>query len=106
MHFDATASAYGLIQVVYADVTDHLAAAVVILRKRTDRDADFKRIFGSGFERILDAFKSELRQLAAAKPVTDDVTALIEVCRLAKWRNDRIHARVREFADGWTLYDW
>src|SRR5262249_9182267 len=42
--------------------------------------------------------------------VSDSLYALREACvlmsRLAVWRNDRIHARIRMTDTGYALYDW
>jgi hypothetical protein len=111
MKIDGTAAAYGLIQVVFADVTERLAGAVFILRRRREPNVTLEQIFRPGFKHILDEFKTELRQCEQTPLVdADDVAALQEACRqlakLSVWRNDRIHARVRQGSDGFALYDW
>jgi hypothetical protein len=111
MKLDMTAAAYGLIQVVFADVTNRLAQAVFVLQKRRDANITFERIFCAEFTRILRSFKIELKQLDQAHIVeADDVETLREICpelaTLAVWRNDRIHARIEPVSDGLALYEW
>lgn len=45
MKLDATAAAYGLIQVVFADVTVRLARAVFFLQRQRDANVTFEQIF-------------------------------------------------------------
>jgi hypothetical protein len=110
MKLDMTASAYGLIQVVFADVTVRLARAVFLLQKRKDANITFEGIFRKQFKQILGCFKDELKQLDQAYLVeTPDVETFREMCdelaTLAVWRNDRIHAIVEPVSDGFALYD-
>jgi hypothetical protein len=110
MKLDSTAAAYGLIQVVFADVTDRLATAVFMLRQRRDSNVTFEETFAPGFKKILKAFKAELKQFDMQESMAGDIDALRDVCSqlatLSIWRNDRIHARVRQIDEGLALYDW
>jgi hypothetical protein len=110
MTFDSTSSAYGLVQVVFADVTDRLATAVFVFQQRRDPNVTFGEIYELQFKRLLKAFKNELKQFGGQPSVADDLRAIQEVCQelgnLSAWRNDRIHARVREVDGKLALYDW
>jgi hypothetical protein len=105
MRPDPITSAYGFFQVVFADMADTLADAVFRLRQRTEANLKFEEVFGDTFGRLVAQFRKELGTSDA-----EDVAALRSACdsmsRLATWRNDRIHARVRMTEDGYALYDW
>jgi hypothetical protein len=107
MTFDDTAAAYGLVQVVFADVADHLAFALFTLRQKKDATASV--IKPSQFGRILSEFKTELRQFEHVQSLDSAVADLRKCCQelkaLSKWRNERIHARVRQVGDGFALYN-
>ena len=135
MTLDSTAAAYGLVQVVFADVTDKLATAVFVLKQRRDaritsldqicklkfmrlqfvlkrrRDASVtvEQIYKLEFKRLLEAFRDELKQFDGQIELVDDLRLLREACQgleaVSQWRNDRIHARVRQVDDGLALYD-
>ena len=93
-----TAAAYGLFQVVFADVTDHLAVATFRLRERKESDLVFEDVFRQEFKKTLKQFRRELRQFEGRSAVSDNLYPVHEACKamskLAVWRNDRIHARV------------
>src|SRR5579859_5206607 len=109
MKIDATAGIYGLFQVVFADLTDHLAFATFRLGSATDSTLKFEDVFRQEFGNILRQFRTALRQFSNS-PVDESMYALNEACnimsRLSKWRNDRVHVRVRMTSDGYALYDW
>ena len=110
MTFNDTAAAYGLFQVVFADVVDHLAGATFHLLKREDPDLPFEKVFTQDASKILKQFRAEVKQFDVVSPVAENVHDLREACKtisaLMKWRNDRIHARVRMTDSGYALYDW
>jgi hypothetical protein len=114
MKLDDTAAGYGLVQVVFADVTDHLAFAILRLQQRNDTGVSFQDIVNLKFGRMLSNFKAELHQFTHPQPPDDShdevlIADLNEVCRelkdLSKWRNERIHARVRRVEDGLALFN-
>jgi len=59
---------------------------------------------------ILDRGKTELNQFDGCDSVAQDLRQVREACSKARafgdWRNQRIHARVRQVADGLALFDW
>jgi hypothetical protein len=114
MKLDDTAATYGLVQVVFADVTDHLAFAIFRLRQAKGTAVNFQDIVNLKFGYMVSNFKTELRQFTHPQPPDDardevGIADLNEVCKelkaLSKWRNDRIHARVRWVEDGLALYN-
>jgi hypothetical protein len=110
MKCDDTASAYGLFQVVFADVTVHLAVAAFRLRERKEPGLAFETIFRLEFKQIFEQFRRELCQFDGRSPVSDNLHALRKACEvvstLAVWRNDRIHAQVHMTEHGYALYNW
>ncbi len=110
MLIDATAGAYGLFQVVFADLTEHLAVAVFRLRQVKAPGLTFEQIFRLEFKRILDQFKEELKQFDGKRLLEEDLhwllAAVDQMAIIAKWRHERIHARVRPVDGGLGLYDW
>jgi len=98
MQIDATAGAYGLFQVVFADLTEHLAAAVFRLQQAKDPSVTFEQIFRLEFKRVLDRFKEELKQFDGKRSLEEDLhwlhDAVGQMAAIAQWRHDRIHARV------------
>ena len=110
MRLDSTAAAYGNFQVVFTDLTDHLAVATFRLRERKETSLTFEAVFGQRFKETLTQFRRELQQFDNRFPVSHSVATLRETCTListlSRWRNDRVHARVRMTEDGYALYDW
>jgi hypothetical protein len=110
MILNDTAAAYGLFQVVFAELTDHLAVATFRLRKQKESGLVFEKVFDQKFSRILEQFRRELQQSAGRSCVADSLSVLCEACemisKLADWRNERIHARVLMTEQGYTLYNW
>jgi hypothetical protein len=108
MGSDDTAAAYGLLQVVFAHVTDQLAYSLFTLIQRRDATVSFEKIFRCEFGRMLSAFKAELRQFKDAPLLHVELIELRNTCQelksLSKWRNERIHARVQVVGDGLALY--
>jgi hypothetical protein len=91
-------------------MADTLANAVFRLRQRTEPNLTFEEVFRTEFRRLLTQFRDELKQHEPGNSDAEDVTALRNACnsmsKLANWRNDRIHARVRNTEEGYALYDW
>jgi hypothetical protein len=110
MNLDDTAAAYGMFQVVFADVTDHLAVATFRLREHREPGLCFETVFKQEFKQILKQFRLELRRFDGRDAVSDSLHVIQEACKiistLANWRNDRIHARVHMTEHGYALYDW
>jgi hypothetical protein len=107
MRIDPTAAAYGLFQVAFADMTFHLATALLAIRRHRDPSAEFSAIPWQ-FERLVEQIKEELKQFdrSMASEISDIRRACARAKELAGWRSARIHARVRQVEDGLTLYDW
>jgi hypothetical protein len=108
--FDDTAAAFGLTQVVFADATERMAVAVLMFRKRLDPTLTFQKVFRKlQFGSVLHWLQSELDQLAPQGATEADIDVMRRCCArfqaLSKWRNERIHARVRQIGNGLALYD-
>jgi len=110
MTLDDTAAAYGLFQVVFADVVDHLAGATFLLRERKEPGLTFEKVFRQELTQILKQFRCELFRFAEEPSLSDSLVALRQLCNiiseLSVWRNDRIHAHVRLTEHGYALYNW
>ena len=110
MKFNDTAAAYGLFQVVFADLTDHLAVATFRLREQREPGLTFEAVFRQELTKILRQFRDELKQFDDRSVVADNVRELRDACviisTLSSWRNDRVHARVRLAEQGYALFDW
>jgi hypothetical protein len=110
MTLDDTAAAYGLFQVVFADVVDHLAGATFLLRERKEPGLTFEKVFRQELAQILKQFRCELLRFAEEPSLSDSLIALRQLCNiiseLSVWRNDRIHAHVRLTEHGYALYNW
>jgi hypothetical protein len=78
MKLDDAAAAYGLMQVVFADVTDRLACAVFELQRTHDASTDFTDIYRKDFKRIREALKEELKQPGEKKQIAEDLRAVRE----------------------------
>jgi hypothetical protein len=109
MTLDNTAAAYGLVQVVFAHVTDQLAYAVFTLKQKSDSSASFEKVFKCPFGRLLSTFEDELRQFSDVSSLDMTLTDLRNACQelkaLSRWRNERVHARVRHVAEGLALFN-
>jgi hypothetical protein len=109
MRIDPTASAYGLFQVVFANVTYELARALYALRVRHDPTFTFEKVPWQ-FSRMLKELRKELDQLEPDCHEKDSLAEVRRMCRiasnLAPWRDSRIHARVQQVDDGLALSDW
>lgn len=109
MLFSDTASVYGLFQVVFADVADHLAVATFRLLKRKEPGLTVEAVFKQRVSDTLKQFRQELGQFDEGSDVSESVRNLRDasdiIAALSNWRNDRIHARVRMTEDGYALYD-
>jgi hypothetical protein len=110
MNLDETAATYGLFQVVFADMADHVAVATFRLRELKEPGLEFETVFRQDFSKTFKQFRKELRQFDGRSPVADYLRAVREACeiisKLAAWRNGRIHPRVRMTDTGYALYDW
>jgi hypothetical protein len=110
MNLNDTAAAYGLFQVVFADIADHAAVATFRLRELKEPGLSFETVFRQEFSKTFKQFRQELKQFDERSSVADYRRDLREACevisKLAVWRNDRIHARVRMADTGYALYDW
>lgn len=108
MKLDSTAAAYGLIQVVFADAAERLAYALFVLEQRRGAATSFEKIHHRKFRRILEAFEDELKQFDGERKVAADLNDVRDACSqlktLSHWRNERIHALVRQVDDGFALY--
>lgn len=110
MQLTDTAAAYGVFQVVFADLADHLAVATFRLRERREPDISLEDVFKQQFSCTLKQFRQELCRVDDnCSPASEHVRDLLGVCKVAadvaNWRNDRIHARVRMTDSGYALYD-
>lgn len=109
-NMNQTAAAYGLFQVAFADLTDHLAAATFYLRQRNEPALKLEKVFRQEFSRTRKQLRTELKQLEGRSSELDSLRAVLMACdnpsKLAAWRNDRIHARVRLTEHGYLLYHW
>ncbi len=108
MVFNETAAAYGLFQVVFAEMHGHLAAATFHLRRRHERSLQYEKVHGQPFQQTLREFRQQLCQLSDSNGLFPEVEMLRKACDsidcLAQWRNERVHARVRRTEEGLELY--
>jgi hypothetical protein len=67
-------------------------------------------VFKQKLSQILDQFRRELQRFDERSPVSESLDALQEaleiIPELAKWRNDRVHARVDLTEQGYALRNW
>jgi len=107
---NAVAAAYGLFQVVFANLAEHLSIATFRLRKHREPDLALETVFRQEFGRTLKQFREELDRFEDQPSASDNLDALRAACNvmsgLARWRNERIHARVQLTERGYALYDW
>ncbi len=111
MKFGEAASAYGMFQVVFADIVCRVAVYTLLLRREQEPALDFNTVFRQDFKHLLNDFKRQLRRFDDGDPqlrlVLEEIRdACATASRLSKWRNDRVHARVLWSEDGYRLYDW
>jgi hypothetical protein len=62
MTLNDTAAAYGLFQVVFADIADHVAVATFRLLQRSDPGLTFENVFRQDFTKTLKQFRQELHR--------------------------------------------
>ena len=78
MTLNDTAAAYGLFQVVFADVADHLAIATSRLREPKEPGLVFEKVFRQDFKKTLKQFQCELRQFDDRSAVSESLYAVRE----------------------------
>lgn len=107
MRIDPTAAAYGLAQLAFTDLTYRIATALLALRRHRQPDADLN-VVPWQFDRMVKDLLCELRQFDDS--MEPHLTHLRNACtrarEVARWRNARIHARVKEMNDGLAVFDW
>jgi hypothetical protein len=104
-----TAAAYGMFQVVFGDLSDHLAFYTFHLRKRHESELRFEAVFGQPFGQTFCQFKRELERFdkeAEADSLCAIRGACDKIAALQDWRNKRVHARYRQTPDGYALFHW
>lgn len=112
MTIDPAAAAYGLFQLAFAEVTDHIAGALFALRRRKEADLRYTNVFGLNFGRQINELEGELKRFDQyqSQSMLEHLGALREPCQrarlLADWRNKRIHVRVQRTEAGLALFDW
>jgi len=110
MRFSSPAAAFGIFQLVYAEMTYKLAFALFRLRRLKEPKQTFIEVFRIPFGQMLREFKKELRQFDGSADVADELAAVRKTCcqmrEIAKWRNECIHVMVRLEDDGYALYEW
>jgi hypothetical protein len=109
LRIDSTAAAYGVFQVVFADMTEHLARSLYRLQQPPEPiDRLWNRLSGK-FSLLLSNFKDALKQFDGYVAHENAILALRQACivarEISRWRNSRIHAHVRIVDDGLALYD-
>ena len=89
--FDDTAAAYGLFQVVFSDIADHLGIAVFRLRERKEPGLVFEEVFKQRFSENLKQFRKELDQFEKRSVAADYLHDVREACKiiskLIPWTN-------------------
>ena len=98
MTYTATAAAYGIFQVVFADLTQRLANATFLLASSHDPSGTRERVDKLPFEQMLRRFRKELEPFHQRSSTDEPVHALTHACsridELSAWRNERVHASV------------
>src|ERR1700693_331807 len=98
MNLDQNAAAFGVFHLTFANLTQHLAAALFYIRQLREPDLKFEDVFKLKFSRLLKEFEKELKQLDGGSHDME-LQALRPVCErikaLGDWRNARIHPRVQ-----------
>jgi hypothetical protein len=109
MNLDENAAAFGLFHLMFANLTQQLAAALFYIRRLKEPDLKFEDVFKLKFSRLLKEFEKELKQLDGGSHDME-LQALRPVCErikdLGDWRNARAHPRVQIDEHGITIYDW
>lgn len=82
MTLNDTAATYGLFQVVFADVVDHLAVATFHLRERKESGLVFESVFKQEFKKLFKQFRQELKQFDGRSPVADSLYGVREACKI------------------------
>jgi hypothetical protein len=109
MNLDHNAAAFGLFHLMFANLTQQLAAALFYIRRLREPDLKFENVFELEFSRLLKEFEKELKlldggshdmALQALRPVCESIKAL------GAWRNAITHPRVQIDEHGITIYDW
>jgi hypothetical protein len=108
---DATACAFGLFQVAFAEMVETLALAVYELKRQRDNSLTIVRL-PNLFKpkRLLEDLKDELKQFDEYDSQGQYVEEVRRACGAAKevlnWRNPRIHCRIRRTDTGVSLQSW
>jgi len=113
MTVNDTVAWYGIFQVVFADVVEHLAKAMYDLRKEKEQDLTFNTVFEDAFKfkKLMCQFRDELRRFDKVSAQASDSLHIVRAAcqtmsEVANWRNERIHCRVKIRRDGGiVLYD-
>jgi len=108
MNLDATACAYGLFQVAFAEMVESLAVAVYELRKHRDNSLTINLLPNLGKPgRLLTDLKKELRQFEEYDAQDSYVQEVRRACgeaqKVLDWRNPRIHCRILRTETGVSL---
>ncbi len=112
MTIDQAAAAYGLFQLAFAEVVDHIAGTLFALRQQKEADLSYSNVFGLNFGRQIRELEGELKTFDQYQSqwMVEHLGPLREACRrarlLSNWRNKRIHARVQRTEAGLALFDW
>lgn len=77
MVLNETAAAYGVFQVIFAELHGCLAAATWHLRRRFDPNLTFSKVHRQGFRCTLEQFKKESKSHAS----TETYQELMSVCK-------------------------
>jgi hypothetical protein len=105
-----TAAAYGLFQLVFADVTKYLAIATFRLRQRHEPQLTFEDVFRQRVSETRKQLWRELSRFDDRPTVSAELTEMREACeaisKIESWRNSRVHALVEWTDEGYALYDW
>jgi hypothetical protein len=111
LNADATACAYGLFQVAFAEMVETLAVAVYELRKQREPSltiAGLRNLRKPG--ELLTELKDELKQFddrsAPAEYVQEVRVACGEARQVLNWRNARVHCRILRTETGVALQSW
>jgi hypothetical protein len=110
MNLDPTAAAYGLFHVAFADMVNHVAAALFRLRRPKEAGLTFQELLDLPFGCMLKSLQEQLNKFKGnsllARELHDLEGACSQMREIQHWRNKRVHARVQWVADGIALYDY